>query len=87
MPTPIRLQAHTSRDSIGAVQIIQGALSAQGGWVLDYQQFSNAAATIIFEIPVGGPPGMVEQIREAGVVVDGEVEDGWMSAIPVHEFP
>ena len=75
MPSPIRLQAHTSRDRIEAVQAIQRALSDQGGWALDYQLLSNAAATINVEIPMGGLPGMVELIREAGVVVDEEAED------------
>ncbi len=71
----IRLQAHTSRGRIRSVQAVQRALSDNGGWVLDYQLFSNAAASINFEIPASGIRGMVDQIRSDGIVLGSEMED------------
>ena len=66
MPKPIHLQATPPGTASGGVQAIQRALSDHGGWVLDYRQFSNAAVSISFEIPVGGLPGMVEHADDNG---------------------
>lgn len=74
MSRPIRLQAHTHRERQEAIQLVQEAVDAHGGFVLDFQRFSNAALAVEFELLGTEIPALLEELETRGIVLDGRPE-------------
>ncbi len=74
MRRPLRLRAHTSRDRQEAIQLVQEAVGARGGFVLDFRRFSNAALAVELELPGGALPALIDDLEAGGVVLDERQE-------------
>lgn len=48
----LRLNAMTKSDRHQVIEAVKDAIAVNGGWILDFRQFSNLSATINFELPL-----------------------------------
>ncbi|MBL8172859.1 MAG: hypothetical protein JNJ50_32340 [Acidobacteria bacterium] len=66
MQKPLRLNAITRGNRHQVVAEAKDAISASGGWVLDFKQFSNLSFCLNFELPSRS----VTQLRAALAQID-----------------
>ena len=95
--TSLHLQGSTRVERHALVDIVEEAIRATGGWILDYHQFSNISLVLEVEIPPGRLAQLVELLvaggihfRPAPALPPGEEDDavlGTLQVTFVHDEP
>lgn len=65
--TAIHLQGSTRVERHALVDIVEEAIRATGGWILDFHQFSNISLVLEIELPPGGLAELVRLLQAGGV--------------------
>ena len=91
-----RLEIITKIERNQAITIVKDMISSSGGWILDHHLFSNASASLGFEIPYSSISSFMTGLQDGGLnptIVndcprdkDGEVRGG-VALIFIHNEP
>ena len=73
-----RVEIDTRMERNGAIGLVRNAIVECGGWITGHQLFSNMAASISFEVPMGLAATCVAALRTADLqpVFKGEIPSG-----------
>ncbi len=63
------IEAHTRNDRLNSVHVIEELISACGGVIIDFHQFSNISLNLNCEIVADVISGLVESMTLSGFVV------------------
>lgn len=77
---PIQLSAVTRENRLLAVDAAKDAVSACGGWIDDFQMFSNKMTCIRFEMPAAQGPALAEKLDLARIRLDAEARQRALDA-------
>ncbi len=74
----MRIEIITSIDRQQTLLLLSDVISANDGWIVSHQLFSNMAASLAFEIPLPGVEKFLESLTVAGFTprIEGEVPSG-----------
>ncbi|MFZ4985740.1 MAG: hypothetical protein ACOYLF_09785 [Blastocatellia bacterium] len=72
MTERIYLQAYTRAERHLIIEELREAIAAAGGWIVDFQLFSNLALSITIEIDPAGPARLVESLERLDLQLSAE---------------
>lgn len=74
----LRIEIVTSIDRQQTLSLLSDVISANDGWIVNHQLFSNMAASLTFEIPLAAVGKFIGDIEQAGFTprVEGETPSG-----------
>ncbi len=95
--TSLHLQGSTRVERHEMVDIVEEAIRATGGWILDFHQFSNISLVLELEVPPRRLPQLVRLLQAGGVtfrpvpeLAPGEEDDAVLGTLQitfVHDEP
>ncbi|MCP5371342.1 MAG: hypothetical protein H6907_06365 [Hyphomicrobiales bacterium] len=62
-----RISVCTAMERNRALSEAREAITGSGGWIVDHKLFSNAMATLNFEVPAGKAETLVARLEQAGL--------------------
>lgn len=68
----IQIAAITRENRLTATDVAKDAIAACGGWIEDFQLFSNKMTCIRFELPAAALPALTGRLVEAHIRVDAD---------------
>ncbi len=66
--TSLHLQGSTRVERHAMVDIVEEAIRATGGWILDFHQFSNISLVLELEVPPRRLSQLLELLQAGGVI-------------------
>ena len=70
--TFLRLQGVTNENRHQVIDLAKHAITNGGGWIVDFQQFSNLSINLRFELEGGNLTRFVESLIAAGIRINAE---------------
>ena len=65
--TSLHIQGSTRVERHALVDLVEEAIRATGGWILDFHQFSNISLVLELEVPPGRLDSLVRLLQSGGV--------------------
>jgi len=65
--TSLHIQGSTRVERHALVDLVEEAIRATGGWILDFHQFSNISLVLELEVPPGRLEQLVRLLQSGGV--------------------
>lgn len=88
-PKILRINGSTKQDRLQVIDELNKALTASGGWTLDYKMFSNASINILFEISLRDVSKLLLELKMINVRITDQsislLEEVSQSQAPLSE--
>ena len=71
-PRFLRMNATTSADRFALTAAVRDAVSAAGGWITDFRQFSNVSVCVNFELESQQVDGLRQELERCSLALTRE---------------